>query len=138
MILGGCQVPEPVETASSPASPGRPLNSPRESQRLKDEDRALKSRAVILAARLAEQLEREKRLSVEVNKLRFLTARQEEQIRALAGAPAERDAYREKCQKLTIELARLRKQIAKLQGIIAGLRGGRPTPGTNPAGSPGT
>ncbi len=90
-----------------------------EIKKLRGENTALTNEKRLLKERLDEQLAREKRLSAELNRLKYLTARQEVQIKALADAPVERDAYRKRCEELTLQLAQLQKKIAQLQETIA-------------------
>ena len=86
---------------------------------LKEDLAAVKSRNLILAARLEEQLAREKRLSEHLNKLRFLNTQQQMQIEALADAPAQRDASRGRAEQLTRQVAELKEHIEELQAVIA-------------------
>ena len=76
---------------------------------------AVKAHNRILAARLVELTDREKRLVKELNRLRFLHVQQQQQIQALADAPAERDALKKRCDALSAEVSRLVERLARLQ-----------------------
>jgi hypothetical protein len=75
---------------------------------------AIKGEKIIAEARLAEQLRRESRLSDEVNRLRFLTDRQDSQIKALANAARQRDELQERCSLLEERIASLTGRLAEL------------------------
>jgi len=90
---------------------------------LKKELEAVKTQNIILAARLEEQLAREKRFSEQVNRLKFLNAQQRVQIEALADAPLQRDASIEEAEQLRAEVDRLKQRVEELKAIITVLRG---------------
>lgn len=121
-IAPGCGVGR-AETAPAPIPGPDPAE---QAKSLREENRELRNRNKILSARLDELAGRDKHLSERISRLAFLNERQREQIRALADAPVERDAYREKSEKLAIEAARLRKRIAELEKLIAALRSSPP------------
>ena len=89
---------------------------------LKKELEAVKTRDLILAARLDEQLARERRLSDQVNRLKFLNTQQRLQIEALAAAPLQRDASIRKVEQLRAEVDRLKQRVAELKAIIAAMK----------------
>jgi len=102
-----------------------PSGSSSDARRLADQLQAAKDANAILAARLDEQLARERRLSDQLSKLKFLTRQQQAQIRALADAPGERDALKKDNEKLSAEIVRLKARIAQLTAEIASLKAAR-------------
>ncbi len=100
------------------------LDNPNEARikQLQTENASLRDDKTILTARLDEQLERERRLAREVKRLRFVRIKQDEQIRALADAPVERDKYQAQCRQLSATVSKLEKRIATLEALIAQLR----------------
>lgn len=110
----------------------------RTNKKLEKDNVTLTSLNAILKEQVKELSEREKLLARRVNRLKFLNARQQEQIQVLAGAPSQRDAFRAKGEQLTMEVARLNKRIAELTEKISVLQAQLPptntrTPATNPA-----
>ena len=67
----------------------------------------------ILSAKLEELVAREKLLVDKTNRLTFLNDQQIKQIEVLADAPAQRDAYKAKCQQLQEEIIHLKSQIKR-------------------------
>lgn len=125
--------------SSWPVRSRRAVGSPEQDElaeqvaRLKAGNAALRSEQALLQSRVKELLAREQLLSNEVNRLRFMNAQQQKQIRALAQAPADRDRYQAQAEKLTLEAARLRKEVQTLRRTIAALRTGQAGPATAPA-----
>ena len=133
VAVGGCEPSAPPPTAATQPGPASAHESEAAGQ-ARELD-AAKSQNVILSARLEELLERERRLSDEVNRLKFLNAQQDYQIQALAGAPAERDALREKCRQFEAELSELKAQVQALQATAS--RRAPSQPRSRPAASAG-
>jgi len=134
VAVGGCEPSAPPPTAATQPAPASAHESEAAGQ-ARELD-AAKGQNVILSARLEELLERERRLSDEVNRLKFLNAQQNSQIQALAGAPAERDALREKCRQFEAELSELKAQVQALQATAS--RRAPSQPRSRPAASAGT
>lgn len=111
---------------------------PRQIEKLREEISTLKSRNMILAARLEEQLIRERRLSKQVNRLKFFNEQQAEQIVTLADAPVERDRFRKQTNELTREVIRMQKRIDELEQALASRQAENPrtTQGAAAANSP--
>ena len=126
-IAPGCSLRR-AETDPAPTTGPDPAEQVKS---LREENQELRNRNKILSARLEEWAERDKHLSERISRLAFLNEGRREQIRTLADAPAERDAYRKKSEKLALEAARLRKRIAELEKLIAALRSS-PPPTTQP------
>ena len=118
LIAAGCVDP----AAGGPGAAGGPRRTTAQAAKLQGKLDTLKSRNFILAAHLEEQLEREKRLANELNRLRFLSRQQAEQIKVLSGAPAERDAHRQRSKELKAEVARLEQRITERESHIVKLQ----------------
>ena len=101
-------------------------------KKLEELNATLLSRNRVLSLQLEELLAREKRLAAEVNRLRFLSDQQREQLDALSDAPTERDAYRSQCHELAEKVFQLERQLDELKATIASLQAKR-QPETRPA-----
>jgi len=111
--VGGCNSWRAWRRPASPAAPqDEPIDRPGASD---TENASLKSRNIILEARLSELQAREERLAAEVNRLRFLVRQQAKQIDALADAPEQRDIYKKRYESLLKKVARLSRQIDELE-----------------------
>jgi len=132
LTAGGCDSWRAWKGSAAPlAPPDKPVEKSAASD---DENTTLKSRNMILEARLAELQGREERLAAEVNRLRFLVRQQENEIAALADAPKQRDVYKKRCESLSREVARLSRRIEELIAAGAVPSQGSDRPRTRPAG----
>ena len=92
------------------------------SQQLKEQIASLEAEKKVLTSRLEELSAREKVLAGKVRELQFVNARQAEQIEALAEAPAERDLYKARAQKLQLDVTHLTRRLAELERTVTLLR----------------
>jgi len=96
-------------------------------QQLKEQIASLEAEKKVLTSRLEELSTREKVLAGKVRELQFVNTRQAEQIQALAEAPAERDLYKARAQKLQLDVTRLTRRLAELERTVTLLRQAGPT-----------
>ena len=115
--IAGCG-PAKQQAASAPAAPrdsaGPPRSAGADERRialLESELTDAKTQNDVLTSQIEEQGAREKRLSDEVNRLRFVNTQLENQVRALASAPIDRDLYKKRCDELTAEVNSLRQRL---------------------------
>ena len=84
---------------------------------LTPEEVKLRSREIsnlLLREEMIELRAREKRLTNKVNQLKFLNSQLQEQVKALADAPGERDRREKQVRLLKAEIEQLKKRIEKL------------------------
>ena len=117
----GSQAPAPGEQEPNPSQ---------DAGHLANQLQAATEENLILSARLDEQLGRERRLSAQLSKLKFLNRQQQAQIKALADAPGERDALKKDNERLSGEIDQLKAKIKELAAEIASLKAAqKPHPG---------
>lgn len=116
-LAAGCVDSDPGSLKANPRGGGSDQSG--QIAKLRRELDTVKSRNLIIALRLEEQLGRERRLADRVNKLKFLNSQQMMQIETLAYAPIQRDANLEKVKQLTRQVDQLQRQIEQLKATIA-------------------
>lgn len=125
LFAPGCVPPttQPVEDEAPPSDPVR--------AKLRAEIEELNAQNKLLNTRLDEMNARERQLSEELNRLRELSKQLENQVRSLAVAPLERDAYKARCERLGEQVAELERRLAEQSG--ATIPAGSGPPETEPA-----
>ena len=101
--------PQPTPQTQPAREDAKPAPTPEEVK-----IRSLEISNLLLREELAELRTREKRLADEVNQLKFLNSQLQEQVKALADAPGERDRLKRKVSLLLAEIEQLKKRIEKL------------------------
>jgi len=123
----GC-VPPPDEPAAAPA----PADAGKLRQ-LRSEAATLQADNAILRDRIEELKGRADALAERLRKLQFVNDQQKKQIEILGETVIERDEYKAEIEKLTRQVADLRKTIVELQRKLDALRPGAGEPASNPA-----
>ena len=94
---------------------------------------ALKAEKIVLTERINELQDRCEKLATQVRALKFTSARQAEQIKAIADAPAQRDRYEATANTLALGVVRLKRRVAALELALKSLRRSK-SPQSKPAG----
>ena len=94
---------------------------------------ALKAEKIVLTARINELQDRCEKLAKQVRDFKFINARQAEQIKAIADAPAQRDRYEATANALALKVVGLKKRVAALERELQSLRPSKSSR-TKPAG----
>lgn len=119
----------PMPEGTSPSPPPDHARTERLERQL-DEARGENA---MLAARVKELVAREKELSAELEKVKFLKAQQDRQIKVLAGALGERDLYKARAELLAEKAEQLSRKIVELEIVIEKLKRATSAPATQPA-----
>ena len=116
---------------SADDGPPPPAEEPREVdpelEALRAEVEKLEGENRLLSAKVDELKARESMLADRLRALQFANRQLAMQIETLSKAPAERDAYKAKAERLAIELRKLEEQFARLHLLVP------PSPTTKPA-----
>jgi len=119
-----------MDPAPRPAVRARPRAS--EIRRLDKQIATLKVDNAMLAARVKELLARQRDLTEELKRVRFLKQQQDIQIKALADAFDQRDRQQVRADLLSEQVRLLKQKLRETEDLLRRLRATRPAPTSKP------